>query len=419
MSDAAGRLWHESPGAEMLVRLHSKDLKILRANRSCCELLGMEEAQLQKLGGLERFFNERSYARFRQFATGESRRHMIAELQSADGRKLDVRFLRGVSIEKDDEVIFCLQDLTEIQEDARALQAGYDEFIRITKELEDAMGLIEKQNHLLEQQRNTMKQELVIAHRVQEHMFRLDFKRFKRVTAAGYYEAMTDLGGDMWEFLETDQKFIGVLGDVMGHGVAASLISISIKNHFKSYFEQVDQKQWSLGELCGAINDDMLQVTDRRYFITAAMLAIDGNNQMEYLTAGHPPLLIVPKDPKQEIELPFTEQPMLGIFDKVRYESKTVQLQPGDRVLLYTDCLTETSNASGDVLSIERIAELIREHARDTPDKTVKEILRFRTQFSGSKELPDDLTLVCVEVPERVPPVDSPKNILTASSARP
>ena len=393
-------LWTHSPGAEMLVRIGPAETKVLRANTACCALLGMSEEALAELRSLAQFFSERTYPRFTAFSRGQSRRHMILGVETADGRRLDVRFLRAAQPDDDTLALVALQDLTEIQEEARALQAGYDEFIRITKELEDALGLIEKQNRLLEQQRNTMKQELVIAHRVQEHMFQLDFSQFKAVNVAGYYEAMDDLGGDMWEFFEGDGEFLGVLGDVMGHGVAASLISISIKTHFKKYFEEFRHSRRTLGELVSALNDEMLNVTDRRYFITAAMIRIGPDRVMEYLTAGHPPILIVPADREKAELLLFNEQPMLGIFDHIAYESGSVQLEPGDRVLLYTDCLTESANARGEVVDISRVGELIRGHGDNSPDEAVQEVLRYRTKFSGSTELPDDLTLICVEVPE-------------------
>ncbi len=397
MLPAADALWTHSPAAEMVVQIDAADTRVLRANRSCCGLLGMEEPELTALRSLEQFFEARTYSRFTQFSRGNTRRHLVLELRAADGRKLDVRFLRAAVPDEPGVAVIALQDLTEIQEDARALQAGYDEFIRITKELEDALAVIEKQNRLLEQQRNTMKQELVIAHRVQEHMFRLDFSQFQHVKAAGYYEAMEDLGGDMWEFHEAGGEFLGVLGDVMGHGVAASLISIAVKAHFKKYFEEHAYRRRELGALVKALNDDVLAVTDRRYFVTTAMVRIGPDYSMEFVTAGHPPILWVPaRGPEQ---LLVNEQPMLGIFDNVEYQSGRVQLAPGDRVFLYTDCLTESSNRAGDVMTLERVGGVIRA-CSEGPERAVRDVLNFRTEFTGSNNLPDDLTLICIEVPE-------------------
>ena len=262
------------------------------------------------------------------------------------------------------------------------------------------MATIENQRQLLQKHKDNLEKELEIAHRVQTNLFSLNFERYGIVRVAGFYEAMAELGGDMWEFFESENSFFGVLGDVMGHGVASSLISMAAKTLFKKYFENHAEGSLELSRLCKSLNNDIADVTGRNYFITACVIKIDREFRMEYLTAGHPPLLVVHADRTRAPSLLYTEQPMLGIFEDVEYESASIRLSYGDRVLMYTDCLTESVNPVGVPLNILDIAQIIREGSRVHPKEVIEDILDYRQRFSNSTQLPDDLTMVCIDIPE-------------------
>jgi len=257
---------------------------------------------------------------------------------------------------------------------------------------------------VLEEQKALLHKELENAHRVQDNMFQLDFNQFKVVNASGYFEVMTELGGDMWEFHETKREFLGVIGDVMGHGVASSLISISAKMLFRKRFEDYQFYSQNLGDLCFSLTNDLVAITNQNYFITICLIRIKRNYEMEYLTAGHPPLLIVPADNQRDIVLLHTEQTMLGVFSNIEYSSLSHQLEPGDRILMYTDCLVESFSPNGEPLEIEDIGRVMRHGEKVTPDETLEDIISYRNKFTESDVLSDDLTLVCLEVPEFPPP---------------
>ena len=215
---------------------------------------------------------------------------------------------------------------------------------------------------------------------------------------------MDELGGDMWEFHEGNQEFVGVIGDVMGHGVAASLISIAARTLFKTNYQDTHRAERGLGVICGGINRELIEITRGNYYVTICLLRIDRNYKMEYVTCGHPPIFVVRADSISAGEQLFTPQPMLGIFPKEDYVSESIQLQPGDRVLMYTDCLLETFNDRGDALELDKITKLVRYRNGTTPESVVKELLDYIYKFGGTKDLSDDLALVCIEVPGKGEP---------------
>jgi len=388
-------LWHESPSAEILLG----PAGILAMNQSARDLLGLVTNDIGSSEWLSRVFDLRALKKFQNFLAGSTPVSAGLEIRTGNGEVRYVRFLRRIVA--GGAAIISVQDITETREDAQAFQAGYDEFIRVTMDLEEALSTIEKQNKLLERQKHVLESELQVAHLVQNQILAQDFSRHSLMQVHGAYQAMSDLGGDMWEFHESREGLWTAIGDVMGHGVASSLISIAAKSIFRKSFEDAVRSGHGLARLMEDLNSGLLDVTNSNYFLTAAVLHISPDYRMQYLTAGHPPILHIPADKRQPVKLLFTEQPMLGIFRTISYRAEEAQLAPGDRILLYTDCLIESPNAAGDVIQLEEYGNQLRFKEGESTEKVVMRVLDYRREFSGSDSLPDDLTMICLQVPER------------------
>ncbi|MBL8019843.1 MAG: serine/threonine-protein phosphatase [Leptospirales bacterium] len=394
MSDSRD-LWHESPSAEVLL----ENGCISALNAAAGNLLGLTEKDLNVETWEDRVFDERNKKKFQNFLKGIAGISSGLEVKAASGEIRFVRFLKKAL--PGGTILLSLQDLTESREDAQAFQAGYDEFIRVTTDLEDALGTIEKQNKLLERQKQILESELQIAHLVQAQLLSQDFGRHSLVQIAGVYQAMAELGGDMWEFYESESEIWAAIGDVMGHGVASSLISIAAKSLFKRRFEEASAVGKSLARLSLALNQEMVEITNSNYFLTACVVRIDQHHRMDYLTAGHPPLLHIPADRKKPVNLLFTEQPMLGVFRDIQYVSESVQLELHDRIFLYTDCLVESVNDRGEVINLLDVGDRLRWREGTSASTVIEDMLEFRRDFAGSDQLPDDLTMICIEIPDK------------------
>ncbi|MEQ9366547.1 MAG: PP2C family protein-serine/threonine phosphatase [Leptospirales bacterium] len=391
-------LWDFSPIPQFVMDRAA----IRQMNGACLALLGYEYDELVGVEGWEEFLfaNATQSYKFFSFVFEGRRNHMDVEFRSREKVRLYLRVERKLILPDEDMYLVALTDLTEIREDSEAMQAGYDEFVKVTTELEGALNTIEKQNALLEKQQQTLQNELNLARTVQNQLFTRDFSEFRRMRVSGFYEAMENLGGDMWEFYETPGEFLAVIGDVMGHGVAAGLISIAAKTLFKKHFEVLSRPEASrdLGQMCTALNLELLEITQGNYYITICLVRVDSENRMYYLTCGHPPLFLV-REGARHGKLLYTSQPMLGVFPEVVYESQSVQLRARDRVLMYTDCLLESFNPEGNPLDLQNVTAMIRYAPDTTPEHVVDRVLDYRQQFSGSASLPDDLAVLCIEVP--------------------
>jgi len=144
-----------------------------------------------------------------------------------------------------------------------------------------------------------------------------------------------------------------------------------------------------------SINNDLLPVTGRNYYITASLIKISKDYIMNFGTAGHPPILVVPPS-GQCLELQ-TDKPMLGIFPEVDYASQDIQLQSGYRILMYTDCLIEDSD-NEPIFPMAEIAKIMQD-ADVSLDKTIRRIIERRKDYTGSASLSDDLAILCIEIP--------------------
>lgn len=387
--------WRRSPAPQFLLN----QSQILAANDAALELFGYAAEDLVERAGWEEllFANLAQFYKFHRFCFDSRGRSVDVEMKTREGRPLYVRALRRPAAEAG-EYHVSFADYTELHEDSLVYQAGYDEFMKVTTELENALSVIEKQNQTLARQKDTLKNELAIAHKVQSQLHSEDFTRFKIVNAAGFYATMADLGGDTWDFFENDAEFYGAIGDVMGHGVAASLIGIAARTIFKKTFTDMANFRRSVADAANQMNAEFYEITRGNYYVTLCMVRIDRKGVMEYATFGHPPLFVVSANGETGRQI-YTSQPMMGIFNNITYVSETLQLQPHDRVLMYTDCLLESLDPAGNPLKLDDVSDMLRHRPDNSPTAALDKILKFRRDHAQSDELPDDLALALLEYP--------------------
>ena len=135
--------------------------------------------------------------------------------------------------------------------------------------------------------------------------------------------------------------------------------------------------------LCGNTQDQ---------FVTAAYVHLDSQSQeLRYSAAGHPPMLLLRDGRVTEVA---ENGLILAVFDHATYSTTARRLQPGDRLLLYTDGILEASNASGEFFGPEAVGTLLRQTAGIAPSDAADRIISAVQEWAVSQD--DDLTvLVC------------------------
>jgi sigma-B regulation protein RsbU (phosphoserine phosphatase) len=239
-----------------------------------------------------------------------------------------------------------------------------------------------------DQQLNAIQKELEVARRIQLSILPAEFPRSENFLVAARYVPMTSVAGDFYDFIVADDKQAGLLiADVSGHGVPAALIASMVKLAATSQRAQAaDPSSFLAG-----MNSALLGNTQNQ-FVTAAYVHLDSEaRELRYSAAGHPPMLLLRQGSVREIE---ENGLMLAAFDFAKYSNAAHGLEPGDRLLLYTDGILEAADASGKFFGKDSLSNLLRQTSGLTPSEVADRIIASVGQWAVSQD--DDLTvLVC------------------------
>jgi sigma-B regulation protein RsbU (phosphoserine phosphatase) len=197
------------------------------------------------------------------------------------------------------------------------------------------------------------------------------------------------LSGDYCDFFESNSGLFFLLGDVSGKGVAASML----KSHLHATFRSLADSDPPLDIMVEAANRIFSQITLAGQFATLVVGRAERDGGVEFVSAGHPPVLHLRKDAVRHESA--TGIP-LGVFDGFRFPSRRLSLDPGDMLLLYTDGLTESCNSAEEEYGFRRIKRVARQHLRTTPSKLISECLSDHRDFQAGAKQVDDLTLLVI-----------------------
>ncbi len=259
-----------------------------------------------------------------------------------------------------------------------------------------AQRTLAKEERLLE-----INKELQIANQIQSSILPREVPQLAGLEIAARYLPMSAVAGDFYDFLVVDEKRIGILvADVTGHGVPAALIASMLKVAFAGQTAHAEDPARVLTglnrALCGKFEE---------HFVTAAYVFVDLDKLvLRYAGAGHPPLLLAPRNSAQGRESESREIEanglMLGLFPDAAYSAVEIPLGAGDRILLYTDGILEAMNAAGEEFGKSRLKKFLAAYAKPAAhfaDALLLELRRWSCADAGRPQA-DDITLLILEV---------------------
>jgi serine phosphatase RsbU (regulator of sigma subunit) len=240
---------------------------------------------------------------------------------------------------------------------------------------------------LMKQQR--LEQDLHFARQVQQSFLPLQVPE-----VAGYhfdrrYNPLYEVGGDFYDFVPLPKGRIGVLiGDVSGKGVSAALLMARLTSDMR-YFAISEVKP---ARVLARANQSLLENVQDNMFATVLYLVLDpARNKIVIANAGHLPPFMRRADDNSVVELDQATSLALGVLPETVFEQSSVELAPGDTVLLCTDGVVEAKNYRNEEYGFQR---LIKAMASPGSERLVDAVLRDLNRFSGAMPQYDDLTLV-------------------------
>jgi len=237
-----------------------------------------------------------------------------------------------------------------------------------------------------DRQLDEIQKELDIARRIQSAILPSSFPESAHFDVAAHYAPMTSVAGDFYDFLQAENDQAGILiADVSGHGVPAALIASMVKLAATAQRSHVADPAALLSGMNAALCGNT-----QNQFVTAAYVHLDASSALlRYSAAAHPPMLLVRGD---EIRSVVENGLMLAAFEAATYSTAEHKLEPGDRLVLYTDGIIEAADAKDEEFGQERLSALLRQGSALTAQQTADLIVK--TVQGWSKTQNDDLTVV-------------------------
>lgn len=260
-------------------------------------------------------------------------------------------------------------------------------------------------------QLNEIQKELEVARRIQLSILPVEFPTSAHFRVAARYVPVTSVAGDFYDYVVADDQQAGLLiADVSGHGVPAALIASMVK------LAAASQRAFAAdpARFLASMNAALLGNTQNQ-FVTAAYVHLNSESQeLRYSAAAHPPLLLVRDGQVTRVE---ENGLMLAAFPDASYSTAVHKLEPGDRIVLYTDGILEAANSAGDFFGHDGLLAVLMKTSGLSPSATADSIISSVRQWSAKQD--DDLTvLICDYVPVReISPATSARTSETGSTA--
>lgn len=254
-----------------------------------------------------------------------------------------------------------------------------------------------------------MEADLNMAREIQYAFLPSDYPVFAKAGAGGatrlldfghVYHPSGLVGGDFFDIIKISDSQAGIfIADVMGHGARAALVVATIRG----LIEQLAPMAEDPGSFMTRLNDSytgIFKATRELMFATALYLVFDtATGEIKYTNAGHPFPLQLRASEGLVQPLPFSEGAKgsaLGLFRDSKYAFDQLSLRDGDRLLFYTDGLTEAKNENQEEFDFEGMVQSLQKNIAKPLKEMLPELVADARRFSGAHEFDDDVCILGV-----------------------
>jgi len=262
-------------------------------------------------------------------------------------------------------------------------------FNRMASELESHDRLLVKQERLA--------RELELCRQIQNEMLPHGPLKLGLAEIAGVSIPAREVGGDFFNYFPLADGRIAVLvGDVSGKGVGAALLMANIQATLRARL----QLESDLARLADSVDRDIAANTPPEVYITLFVGLLDPpRRELSYVNAGHNPQFLMRAGGAIE-RLVSTGLP-IGLLPGRGFEARTVAVEPGDLLFLYTDGAVEAPNESGDFFDADRLQQALVAAAAEGIDEVLVSVERTIRAFRGEADPADDATMLALRLGKR------------------
>jgi len=246
--------------------------------------------------------------------------------------------------------------------------------------------------HMNEVQRRSLERDLELAGKVQRQLLACCTPGLPGIQISVFSQPAQVVGGDYYDFFGYPDGSQGiVIADVMGKGLSASMLMSNLQASLRIIGPEYDDP----AKIARRLNDLFLRNLKLIRFISIFMGILDPEcRKLRYCNAGHHSPLLRKASSGEILTLQPTG-PAIGLSPDPEYMSESVDIEPGDFLLLYTDGIIENRNRDNEEFGEERLKRFLAENHTQTADDFIPTLVKSAQAFS--RELHDDVTLMALK----------------------
>ena len=264
----------------------------------------------------------------------------------------------------------------------------------ITKLADEAGDVLERIEMIKSiEQRKRIEQELTLAEETQRSLLPQSIPEVENLNILAFSKPTRYVGGDFYDFLklETGELF-GVLADVSGKGISASLLSSMLLGCLQM------QLRGGVGmeEALDRLNRFLCEKSSASRFVTMFVFTLNSEGRGRFISAGHNTTYVfrVATGEIQELD---SNNIIVGAFSFASFQSAPLEMNKGDVLVAYSDGLTDAENPQGEMFGEERLKAVIRADAPRGCKHLETRLLETIQDFTNGRSLTDDITIMLVE----------------------
>ncbi|MBP7216023.1 MAG: CHASE2 domain-containing protein [Candidatus Omnitrophica bacterium] len=240
-------------------------------------------------------------------------------------------------------------------------------------------------------ERQLIEKELEIARSIQKNFLPKDIQAFPGIAISAFMQPAKFVAGDLYDVVVLDDNKVGVLiGDVSGKGVPAALIMAQTITLFRIFSKEYAHPQ----EVIARMNNELYGKFEGR-FVTCLYLIIDTDRKLvEVASAGHAPLFVLRASLHQVEDVALGAGLPLGVMDEAEYEHREFSLGAGDKVVIFTDGVSEGRNQEGKEFGLEAVQQVMKTKGDASGAELAEEIKKALFHFCLHAPQHDDITLL-------------------------
>ncbi len=396
------------------VAAYDMDGKAFYVNPAFSEVFGWQPEELlgRKIDYVPESSRAETHMMIDKVLAGESFSGIESQRFTKEKKIVDVSISAAIYLDRERNPagsVHILRDITRQKRLEAQVKEG-ERILRLQKDLEGRNRKLGESNEKLRHAYSVIKRDLEAGAKIQSSLLPQAATNIYGVQFDSLFLPSSFVAGDIYNYFKLDENHIGFyVLDVAGHGIPAAMLSVTLSKALsptnpddsilKQFLPSPEPPYYRLinpAMVVRALNKRFQVDPDTMQYFTMIYGMMDTRDGETVMTlAGHPPPILVKKG-GAAISVGTGGFPV-GMLSDVDFEEEQVHLDKGDRLILYSDGITECMNADEEQFSVKRLTQLLEEGRDLTLDELMKRTKQRLRQWRADEEFEDDVTLLGLE----------------------